>query len=135
MESDDEFNRDPYKYRDGNASEKEEYDQNDYDEKDNDEATRYPWPKPFYMKNDELEDEDEDDELYDVSDNKAEVVGYIEDNDEEDEDSEEEKVEMKEDKDVKDAYHVKVLNSDAKAKVQAAKKDGLVAALPQYPKH
>ena len=133
MESDDEFNRDPYKYRDGNASEREEYDQNDYDEKDDDETTRYPWLKPSYMKNDELEDDDEDDELYDINDNEAEVVGYIEDGNEENEDSEEERAKMKEDKDVKDAH--KSLNSDAKAKVQAAKKDGLVAAFPQYPKN
>lgn len=37
---------------------------------------------------------------------------------------------MTEDKYVKDAHDLKGLNSDAKAKVQAAKKDGLVAALP-----
>jgi hypothetical protein len=74
MVSDNEFNRNLYKYRDGNALEKEEYDQNDYDEKDNDETTRYPWLKPSYIKKNELEDDDKDNELYNVNDNGAEVV-------------------------------------------------------------
>ena len=130
MESDDEFDRDPYQYRNGNASDNEEYDQNDYDEKADDDTTRYPWLKSSHMENgDEMDDDGEDNEVYEV-DNEAEVVGYIEDDDE---DNDEEKDEMKEDdEEMKNAHDANSLSANAKAKAQAAAKKGGQVATSQH---
>ena len=165
MESDDEFGRDPYQYRNGNASENEEYDQNNYDENDDDEATRYPWLKPSFTKNDDEMEDDEDDRVevpkYYAQGGEAEVVGYVSDSSDEDADDgdvekekeemkkhdeemkdemkksdEEMKEDMKDDEEMKDTNEIKDMNADGRAKgPAAAKKGGLVATPVQQPKH
>lgn len=46
--SDDEFDRNPYHYRTHNASDLEEFDENDAAFSDND-STKYPWAKKPWM--------------------------------------------------------------------------------------
>lgn len=62
VDSDDEFDRNAYNYRNGNASDNEEYDE-DYDEAhhSDDEGSKYPWAKqPVWMKREKtiLDDDD-----------------------------------------------------------------------------
>lgn len=64
MESDDEYDRNPYLYRTHNASDLEEFDEDDATLSDG-EATRYPWAeKPWMTRPTRAHvktDEDEDD--------------------------------------------------------------------------
>lgn len=80
MDSDDEYDRNPYRFRTGNASDEEEFDEDEYNEMDekDDSATRYPWlksSKPSWMRQEvdvnEEEEDDGDDE--DEEDNEKEV--------------------------------------------------------------
>lgn len=64
MDSEDEYGRNAYNYRNHNASDLEEFDEDDatFSDEDNDD-TRYPWARKPWLNKKSMEDElvDEDD--------------------------------------------------------------------------